>query len=172
MGVKDRQNGLQLRVAFVGDVDELGGHARIDVHLGVAHVGHQFDAHHLHLVVHQIAGPVTRVCGEHHFGAGVGFDGVHHLQGLHLEAFRNLQRDEAVVAILDALHQLLELEIVTVEVHGAPEGPSRRPVFKPCSSQGGSRRARPPRPTRSGRTGRGPAPLHASPPSQVLSRRR
>ena len=121
VGVKDGQDGLDFRVAFVGHINELRGHARIDVHLRVAHVRDQFHAHHLHLVVHQIASTVTRIGGEHHFRAGVGFDGVHHFQRLHLESLGYLQGDETVVAVFDARHQLLELEIVTVEVHVAPD---------------------------------------------------
>ena len=102
----------------------------------MAHVRDQFNTHHPHLVVHQIAGTIARIGGQHHLRAGVGFDGVHHFQRLHLEPLGHLQGDEAVVAVFDARHQLLELEIMTVEVHGAPGWPSGHPAFKPCSSQG------------------------------------
>ena len=136
VGVEDGEDGLKFGIALVGHVDELRGHARIDVHLRVAHVRDQFHTHHPHLVVHQVAGTIARIGGQHHLRAGVGFDGVHHFQRLHLEPFRHLQGDETVVAVFDARHQLLELEIMTVEVHGAPGWPSGHPAFKPCSSQG------------------------------------
>ena len=88
----------------------------------MAHVGDQFHAHELHFVVDEIACTITRVGCEHDLGAGFGFDGVHHLQGLHFQSFGNLQGNQTVVIGADPLHQLVQLKVVAVKVHGSPHG--------------------------------------------------
>ncbi len=118
---KPRQDRAELRVAVVGDVDELGGHAGIDVHLGMAHVSHKFNAHQLHFVVDEVACAIARVRSQHDLSAGVGFDRVHHFQRLHFEPLRDLQSDESMVVGADALHQFFQFEIVAVQIHGAPQ---------------------------------------------------
>ena len=114
------KDGAEFRVAVVGDVDELRGHTGIDVHLRMTHVSDQFHAHRLHLVVHEVARTVARVSGQDHLGAGFGFDGVHHFEGLHFEAFRHLKGNQTVVVGANALHQLIQFEVVAVKVHVSP----------------------------------------------------
>ena len=59
--LEQRQDNCQLWVAVIGDGDEVRRHARVDVHLAVAHVRDQFYTHHLHLVVDEVARSVARV---------------------------------------------------------------------------------------------------------------
>ena len=85
-------------------------------------MGDEFHTHELHFVVDEVACTVARVGCEHDLGAGFGFDGVHHLEGLHFQSFGNLQGDETVVIGADPLHQLVQFEVVAVKVHGSPRG--------------------------------------------------
>ena len=87
----------------------------------MTHVSHQFHAHQLHFVVDEIACAVARVGGQHDLSTRFGFNGVHHLERLHLEAFRDLQCNQAVVVGADALHQLVQFEVVAVEIHAPPQ---------------------------------------------------
>ena len=84
-------------------------------------MSHQFHAHQLHFVMDQIASTVARVGGEDHLSARFGLDGIHHLEGLHLQAFRNLERNQSVVVGANSLHQLVQLEVVAVKVHASPQ---------------------------------------------------
>ena len=85
------------RVAIVCDIDELRGHPRIDIHLGVSHVCNQFNAHPLHLVMDQVAGSIARVCSENNLGRSLMLYSIHHVQSLHLQSLRDLKRNETVV---------------------------------------------------------------------------
>ena len=84
-------------------------------------MGDQFYAHQLHLVMHQIASTVAGVSGEDHLGACFSFDGVHHLEGLHLQTFRHLERNQSIVVGANPLHQLIQLKVVAIKVHTPPQ---------------------------------------------------
>ena len=66
----------------------------------------------------QITGSIAGVSSEDDFSRSFFFYSIHHVQRLHLQAFRNLQCDEAIVIRLNPLDQLIEFEVMTVHVHG------------------------------------------------------
>jgi len=142
--VQKWESRTEFRVAVVRDLDELCLDARIDVHLAVAHVRHQVDPHRAHLVVHEVTRPVAGVAGEDDVGVGARLDLVDDLERLDLQPLGNLQRHQTVVALGDALRQLIELEVVPLQVQvELLRSAVQRPLYQPLHQLSHIQRADP-----------------------------
>ena len=119
MLLEDGEHGFQLRIRIIGHSDEFSRHPRVDVHLTVAHVSNEIHTHHPHLPVDQITSTVARVGGQDQSCTRPALDSIHDLQGLDLESLRDLERHQPVIPSLDALDEVIHLEVVAFEIHAS-----------------------------------------------------